>query len=245
MTDKPKKFSKARWGILRDTLLEQRSSAHKHSGVTRRPTGAFGLVKTEVVVTSEVDKNSHLIDYVYDNIEVRLRQRKDDAFVLDDFKISNEHKIDNTGVICGLVTTNRLLGNLFTASSFTFFVRKEDKRVLELGAGVGLAGIALAAMGIAKEVVLTDGNPTCVDVLQENLERNNAKYGRTMTRAEVLHWDRIATGSTKYDVIIAADCTFFKDFHGALARSIHQLLAPRGEVYMLNPSRSGSVERFT
>ncbi|KAK3242072.1 hypothetical protein CYMTET_48216 [Cymbomonas tetramitiformis] len=240
MTDKPKKFSKARWGILRDTLLEQRSSAHKHSGVTRRPTGAFGLVKTEVVVTSEVDKNSHLIDYVYDNIEVRLRQRKDDAFVLDDFKISNEHKIDNTGVIC-LWPAEEALTHFCVKNSHIF----RDKRVLELGAGVGLAGIALAAMGIAKEVVLTDGNPTCVDVLQENLERNNAKYGRTMTRAEVLHWDRIATGSTKYDVIIAADCTFFKDFHGALARSIHQLLAPRGEVYMLNPSRSGSVERFT
>lgn len=40
--------------------------------------------------------------------------------------------------------------------------------MLELGAGAGLAGLALAATGMAAEVVLTDGNPTVVEGVVAN-----------------------------------------------------------------------------
>lgn len=37
------------------------------------------------------------------------------------------------------------------------------RRILELGAGYGLAGLAVAACTEAREVVLTDGNPQVMD----------------------------------------------------------------------------------
>jgi 16S rRNA G527 N7-methylase RsmG len=41
----------------------------------------------------------------------------------------------------------------------------QKKRVIELGAGYGLAGLAIAACTEASEVLLTDGNPQVVDCI--------------------------------------------------------------------------------
>lgn len=40
-----------------------------------------------------------------------------------------------------------------------------SKRVLELGSGYGLAGLAIAANSEAFEVVISDGNPQVIDCI--------------------------------------------------------------------------------
>lgn len=42
---------------------------------------------------------------------------------------------------------------------------RRSKRVLELGSGYGLAGLAIAAGTDASEVVISDGNPQVVDCI--------------------------------------------------------------------------------
>jgi calmodulin-lysine N-methyltransferase len=79
------------------------------------------------------------------------------------------------------------------------------KRVLELGAGAGLAGMVLAATGLAKEVVLTDGNPTVVQTLQLNVQRNQPAFAHTKVSAHMLHWAKYDGHLGYFDVVIAAD----------------------------------------
>ena len=48
---------------------------------------------------------------------------------------------------------------------FFFLLGFRSKRVIELGAGYGLAGLVIAAVTEASEVVITDGNPQVVDCI--------------------------------------------------------------------------------
>lgn len=47
------------------------------------------------------------------------------------------------------------------------------------------------------------------------------------------------------DVIIGSDCLFFKDFHEALIGTLHHVIAQEGVIYLLQPSRGGSLEIFS
>lgn len=63
-----------------------------------------------------------------------------------------------------------------------------------------------------------------------------------------LHWDQeeISNISNAFDVIIASDCTFFKEFHNGLARIIRFLLKKEGpsEAIFLSPKRGNSLDKF-
>jgi hypothetical protein len=41
-----------------------------------------------------------------------------------------------------------------------------------------------------------------------------------------------------------ARSTFFKDFHAALVEVLHRALTPKGMVFMFNPARHGTLDRF-
>lgn len=108
---------------------------------------------------------------------------------------------------------------------------RRGKRVLELGAGAGLAGMVLAATGLAREVVLTDGNPTVVATLQLNVQRNTAAFSRTKVSAHMLHWAKYDGHLGFFDVVIAADWCALTPLHTPLSRpvehtGIHRLGAP-------------------
>ncbi|CAN0240657.1 unnamed protein product [Ectocarpus sp. 12 AP-2014] len=120
-------------------------------------------------------------------------------------------------------------------------------RVLELGAGMsGLAGLGVAACSDAAEVVITDGNPDALRNLEECVELNAKEgvFGDTRVAARRLVWDSLdrngdraallsrssseVGGSGRFDLIIASDCLFFKDFHDDLISTIGGLLRPGG-----------------
>lgn len=64
----------------------------------------------------------------------------------------------------------------------------------------------------------------------------------------MLHWgqEKDADISNTFDVIIASDCTFFKEFHGALVRTIKSLLKEEGpsEAMLFSPRRGDSLDKF-
>lgn len=49
------------------------------------------------------------------------------------------------------------------------------KNILELGAGCGLLGIALAASGFAKNITLSDGNDDVLNIIRDNIRSNFPK----------------------------------------------------------------------
>lgn len=48
----------------------------------------------------------------------------------------------------------------------------------------------------------------------------------------------------QYDVILASDCLFFKDFHVGLLETIRRLLLPNGTAILLQPPRHGTMRMF-
>ncbi|CAN1226932.1 Calmodulin-lysine N-methyltransferase [Linum perenne] len=94
-----------------------------------------------------------------------------------------------------------------------------SKRVIELGAGYGLAGLVIAAISEASE---------------RNIDANTGAFGGTKVKAMTLHWgEEVASHmSNSFDVIVASDCTFFKDFHKSLAS------------IFISPQRGDSLNKF-
>lgn len=76
--------------------------------------------------------------------------------------LSNKlHGVDNTGNVCVWPAESLLLQTLVTVSRYRELVH--GRRVLEIGGGMtALAGLGLAAAGIAAAVTVTDGHPDCV-----------------------------------------------------------------------------------
>uniref|UniRef100_M8BIV5 Calmodulin-lysine N-methyltransferase n=1 Tax=Aegilops tauschii TaxID=37682 RepID=M8BIV5_AEGTA len=83
-----------------------------------------------------------------------LIYRRDDSLELNDIEASNRFNIDTTGLVCCWPSEEVLAFYCINRSDMF-----RSKRVLELGAGYGLAGLVIAASANAGEVVISDGNP--------------------------------------------------------------------------------------
>ncbi|KAL3627030.1 hypothetical protein CASFOL_028393 [Castilleja foliolosa] len=172
-----------------------------------------------------------------------LRQRWEDCVDLNDFKVCNRYDIDNTGLVCQWPSEDVL-----AYYSLSHLGRFRSKRVIELGSGYGLAGFVIAMVSEASEVVISDGNPQVVDYIQRNIDANIASFGGTTLKSMILHWDQFEFSDIfgTFDVIVASDCTFFKEFHKGLAQTIRCLLNENGpsEAILFSPKRGDSLEKF-
>jgi methyltransferase-like protein 23 len=108
------------------------------------------------------------------------------------------------------------------------------RRVLELGAGIGLPGIVAAALG--GRVLQTDRNDGALAVCRLNGERNRAA-GIEYRLADWADW----TDPTKYDWLIGADVLYAEDGHAHLRRIFDTSLAPGGRVLAADPFRGPSL----
>ncbi|XP_018628185.1 calmodulin-lysine N-methyltransferase isoform X1 [Nicotiana tomentosiformis] len=123
-----------------------------------------------------------------------------------------------------------------------------QKSVIELGSGYGLAGLAVAMTTEALEVIISDGNPQVVGYIQHNINANFGGFGSTEVKPLMLHWglDKDSNFSNKFDIIIASDCTFFKEFHPELVQTIKLLLKREvsSEAILFSPKRGDSLDKF-
>lgn len=126
------------------------------------------------------------------------------------------------------------------------------KKVLELGAGTGAVGLALAAAGA--EVVLTDGSDQALTLLRQNVNENTALF-ETQPRVERLRWgvteDFKAMQQVQphtYDFIVASECVYGKSAgakHEDLLGTIQAFSGDCTRVlmsYTLRPVRMSSGE---
>ncbi|CAN0918767.1 Calmodulin-lysine N-methyltransferase [Linum grandiflorum] len=166
--------SSVRWEILRQALLRRRSSLPNSderspssiNRISRKATHGFNLIPRQLVeAVGDQYSNSRDARICYtlpiDGApKLLLTQRVDTGADLRDFEISNRNNVDTTGLVCHWPSEDVLA--YFCLSRVDMF---RSKRVIELGAGYGLAGLVIAAISEASEVVISDGNPQVVDCI--------------------------------------------------------------------------------
>ncbi|EPS62017.1 hypothetical protein M569_12776, partial [Genlisea aurea] len=250
-----------RWRILRRALLTGRGSDSGNvcedsslDKVSRRGINGFGLIPCHFVC--EVGKKSDSLVkrdgcYCYtlplpDAPKLFLHQRLETqpALHLRDSEFCNQNNIDNTGLICQWPSEEVLA--YYSLSHPENF---RGKRVIELGSGYGLAGLVIAMVAEASEVVISDGNRQVVDYVQSSIEANSASFGDTKVISMVLHWGGTLESellSGAFDVIVASDCTFWEESHAALAGTIGRLLKrdASSEAMVFSPKRGDKLDKF-
>ncbi len=109
------------------------------------------------------------------------------------------------------------------------------KRVLELGAGVGVPG--LVAQSLGAHVAQTDHQPHALWLAQVNAWQNGIE-GITTFEADWQQW----THRGRYDVLLGADIMYERSMHPHLEDVFSRALAPNGKILLADPGRQQALE---
>lgn len=167
-------------------------------------------------------------------------------FLTSSASLSTIAGFNNTGNIC-LWPSEEVMAWYCLRNAHRLF---SGRRVCELGCGMtALAGVLLARTGLPAEVLLTDGNDVSIRNVDTILSANFPSPLTTTVRTCVLRWDEpFLSQPTPYDeafdVIICADCVFFKELHTYLNRVLLKLLKPHGTVIIFAPERGSTLRQF-
>ncbi|CAN5745489.1 hypothetical protein BH10CHL1_BH10CHL1_02210 [soil metagenome] len=110
-----------------------------------------------------------------------------------------------------------------------------NKRVLELGTGVGLPGLVAASLGA--EVWQTDHQPGVLHLAQLNATQNQ----QPPLPQFVADW-RMWEHAGRYDLIIGADILYEHALHFYLERIFHHNLVPGGRLLLTDPGRTQALD---
>ncbi len=113
----------------------------------------------------------------------------------------------------------------------------ERPRVLELGCGLGIAGVVAGWRGW--HVTFTDYDREAVEFARFNAIRN----GLAVDAVAMFEMDWRNPVDAEFDWIIASDVLYERRLHGILLAAIRRLLAPGGTVWISDPGRN-SAEDF-
>ncbi len=109
------------------------------------------------------------------------------------------------------------------------------KRVLEIGAGVGLPGIVAQSLGA--EVTQTDHQEAALELAGRNAEQN----GVSGIRRLVLDW-RNFDHDARYEVVLGSDVLYERTLHASLAALFPRVLAPNGLLLVSDPLRPQALD---
>eukprot|EP00439_Symbiodinium_sp_Y106_P011955 s2525_g1.t2 len=122
------------------------------------------------------------------------------------------------------------------------------RRVLVVGAGLGFAGLVAGACTSAREVLLTDGDPEVVRVLETSLQLNKGSFEESLVAVQQVLWDRMEQWPPRhsFDLVIGADVVYLEDgdLHWALLEMMLRVLRPGGQFLLFASRRNGSLEKF-
>ncbi|KAF6224136.1 hypothetical protein HO133_010710 [Letharia lupina] len=106
------------------------------------------------------------------------------------------------------------------------------KKIIELGAGSGLVGLALAiglkSTGVRTTTIhLTDGHPPLLSLLQHNIDLNTPNLGNSTTVLPyLLSWGHpiSPTIPSPADILLAADCSYLESNVPLLTATMEALM---------------------
>jgi len=174
-------------------------------------------------------------------VVLRIRQSEGSSLI-SDLKVARDSGVDNTGNIC-FWASGEVMAYWCIRNRHIF----RGKRVCELGAGGGLAGLAVAICTEAKYVLLTDGNPVAADSLKHNVEMNRGLFPSSVTvESRLLAWQRPQlSAQDAFDIVIASDCLYFREHHFSLIDTIDRLLKSKNSVaFLFAPKRGPTKDLF-
>jgi len=240
MADAVQQRARQRWKILASVVKKQRLDKDNNEISVRRFEGFNLFSKKFVHFDNEYEADYEWLDYRHDSIIdqslfIKQRCRK---VILEDLT-----GFDNTGNVC-LWPSEEVLASYVLNQKYQF----DGKAVCELGAGMtGLAEIFLASFGNPSKVLLTDGNPDCVENMKAIIYQNKPLLGSTEVSSERLLWDEnsdLSDLQSQFDFIISADCLFFTESHSGLLYVIETLLKDNGSAIIIAPQRKDTLKSF-
>lgn len=104
------------------------------------------------------------------------------------------------------------------------------RRTLELGAGIGAAGLAAAARGA--DVVLSDREPEALALLTRNRDRNHLS-----AQVVGLDFTKPPKDLGQFDLILASDVFYGDGMMAGVLRFLRQHLTPEGLALITDPMR--------
>jgi predicted nicotinamide N-methyase len=113
----------------------------------------------------------------------------------------------------------------------------KHKKVLELGCGLGLAGIT--ARAAEAEVLFTDYDPLALEFTRRNFRRN---FGY-LPGVKLMDW-RFPSLQDTYDIIIGADILYERKMMVPLMTFCEQALKDNGWIFIAEPGRLTAREFF-
>lgn len=241
--------AKKRWKLLANALLikngKQRKKATTSTITTKCQT--LGLLQFENETYDEISGKfscraffPNLTDVSSSSLKVNLQ------LLTNSTGLHDLIGFDNTGNV-RLWPSEEIL-TYFCLKNKTFF---QNKLVCELGAGMtGLASMFLAKCGLPKKILVTDGNEKSAENLKFMVEINRCRGGGVdIIESRRLLWGNSSSNElikfkSYFDVILAADCFFFKNADELLLQTVDHLLKPKGNAIFFAPLRNGTFRRF-
>jgi len=155
---------------------------------------------------------------IKDNPELRVYEATGDSIA--------RHIWDGSVAFSGLIDQASIgkSGIAYLDSILSTVASKEDLNVIELGAGVGLAGLTLAHVMPRIRILLTDV-PEVEALLYRSIKANG--MDTTRTRFAVLDWEKPVPASIQsqmFDLILVSECTYNEDSIPALVSVLQALM---------------------
>ena len=114
-----------------------------------------------------------------------------------------------------------------------------NKKVLELGCGLGVVAILLNKLGVGARILATDGDEKALALLQKNMHTNSCddhlsaeKLWWSEDPAELESFVRSYCEGQRFDVILAADVIYDESAVLPLAATCAALLKPEAEAHV-------------
>jgi predicted nicotinamide N-methyase len=126
----------------------------------------------------------------------------------------------------------------------------EGKKVMDLGAGMGVIGITLAKL-LECKVTMTDYIPEVLKLCQENTQLNfqETEDGVQVPKTEHLDWNSFEESNCvkngeKFDIIIGCELVYAVTQCDNLIKLIKRILKPQGKLVMIIPTCRTNREEF-
>jgi len=171
---------------------------------------------------------------IVDRKEILIERPTDSDKLLDDPTIREANlKDDYMPYWADIWPAARMMAKAIMREPWEKFPRQGTDKIeaLEIGCGLGLAGIAALLRGL--RVVFSDYDLTALRFAERNAKLNGLTDFRTMP----LDW-RFPPDGLRFSLIIAADLTYEMRNIDPLVALIKKLLAPGGLCLLTDPDRS-------